>query len=75
MSDESTTVECLTPDPRSECLNCGKPGTAHIDNKCPFEASSFEPSSNYVEFKATPIILDQSGVTLDTVWGFTKVYK
>ena len=73
----STLEESFVPDPTSECLNCGKPGTVHIDQKCPFEASNFEASMERIPFVPAPLPPASGAITatFGGVWGFKKVYK
>ena len=48
--DATTYDKMRVPDPSSTCLNCDKPGTVHINGKCPFEASQFEASTHHYPF-------------------------
>jgi hypothetical protein len=48
--DASTTSQISMPDMSSNCANCRKPAQAHIDGKCPFEASEYKASQYSLPF-------------------------
>ena len=75
MSSDATTYDKMAvPDQTSDCLNCGKPGTVHIDGKCPFEASQFEASTHHYPFaKYREIEIPESSAFAMNAW--TTVWR
>jgi len=72
--DATTYDKLAVPNPNSDCLNCGKPGTVHVDGKCLFEASQFEASEHHYPYAKVPVGSPSPAIS-SAFSGWSKVWR